>query len=243
MGIDTPRMIEIDFHTHRLKPDQSIQLINCFAQDLPLSDEENLYSVGFHPWHLESVEIHDCLQAMERTMNLPNVVAVGECGIDRAIDTEVVWQEHYFWKQAEMAKKYSKPMIIHCVRAYPEVIRMKNKVNPSLPWIIHGFRANEQTAASLIKNGFYISVGGKLMDDPMKSKAFSRIPLERLLLETDDTHDSIHAIYEQAARLFNIQVEDLQERILANFKVIFAGNNAVKDKIISRENHPNHLYS
>lgn len=235
-------MIEIDFHTHRLKPDPSIQLLNCFAQDLALSDEGNLYSVGLHPWHLESVEIQDCLQAMEKAMSFPNVIAVGECGIDRAIDTEVVWQEHYFRKQAEMAKKHSKPLIIHCVRAYPEVIRMKNKISPSLPWIIHGFRANEQTAASLIKNGFYISVGGKLLDDPMKKEAFSRIPLDRLLLETDDTHESIHVIYEQAARLLNIQVEDLQEIILANFKVIFSGNIAVKDKIISIENHPNHLY-
>ncbi|MGE5394078.1 MAG: TatD family hydrolase [Candidatus Saccharibacteria bacterium] len=236
-------MISIDFHTHGLKPDKSIQLLNCFAQDLPLTDDGNLYSVGIHPWHLESIEINECLQAMEQAMILPNVVAVGECGIDRAIDTEVVWQEYYFRKQAEMALRFSKPLIIHCVRAYPEVMRMKRLVRTTLPWIIHGFRGNEQTAASLIKNGFYISVGGKLLDDPRKMKAFSMISLDRLFLETDDSHHSINDIYEQAARLLNIQVEDLQERIMANFKEIFAGNRTVANKIKTIENHPNHLHS
>jgi TatD DNase family protein len=234
-------MIFIDFHTHGLKPDKSIQLLNCFAQDLPVDEDGNLYSTGLHPWHLESVEINECLQAMEQAMNLPNVVAVGECGIDRAIDTEVAWQEYYFRKQAEMARKYAKPLIIHCVRAYPEVMRMKKELPSPLPWIIHGFRGNEQTAASLIKNGFYISVGGKLLDDPRKIKAFSRIPLDRLFLETDDRHESISSIYEQAARLMNLQVGDLQERILANFKQVFNGNSAVLHKIRNMENHPNHL--
>jgi TatD DNase family protein len=234
-------MIAIDFHTHDLKPDKSIQLLNCFAQDLPKADDGNLYSTGLHPWHLESVEIRECLQAMEQAMNLPHIVAVGECGIDKAIDTELVWQEYYFRKQAEMARKYEKPLIIHCVRAYAEVMRMKKEVRSSLPWIIHGFRANEQTAASLVKNGFYISVGGKLLDDPRKIKAFSMIPLDRLFLETDDTHESINSVYEQAARLLNIQVEDLQERIMANFRQIFAGNSTVANKIKAIENHPNHL--
>lgn len=237
------QMISIDFHTHGMKPDKSIQLLNCFAQDLPIADDGNLYSVGIHPWHLESIEINDCLQAMEQAMNLPYIVAVGECGIDRAIDTEVVWQEYYFRKQAEMARKYSKPLIIHCVRAFPEVMRMKKEVRPTLPWIIHGFRGKEQTAASLIKNGFYISVGGKLLDDPKKMKAFSMIPLDRLLLETDDSHQSINGVYEQAARLLNIQVEDLQERIMANFKDIFADNSTIARKIKTIENHPNHLHT
>lgn len=235
-------MISIDFHTHGYKPDKSIQLLNCFAQDLPVHDDWNLYSVGIHPWHLESVEINDCLQAMEQAMNFSNVIALGECGIDRAIDTEVVWQEYYFKKQAEMARKYSKPLIIHCVRAYPEVIRMKKEVTSALPWIIHGFRGNEHTAASLIKHGFYISVGGKLLDDPKKRKAFAMIPLDRLLLETDDAHESINRVYEQAARILNLQVEDLQERILANFNEIFPDNSAVADRIKAIENHPNHLH-
>lgn len=231
------QMFEIDFHTHRLKPDKSIQLLNCFAQDLPVADEEVLYSAGLHPWHLESVEINECMQELEKAMSLPNVIAVGECGIDRAIDTEVVWQEYYFRKQAEMARRHSKPLIIHCVRAYPEVIRMKKDITSSLPWIIHGFRGNEQTAASLIKHGFYISVGGKLLDDPKKRKAFSMIPINRLFLETDDQHESISGIYEQAALLMNTKVEELQESILANFKRIFEANVAVSGKLHSIEHH------
>lgn len=228
-------MIEIDFHTHRLKPDKSIQLLNCFAQDLPLTDDGNLYSVGLHPWHLESVEIRECLLAMEQSMSLPNVLAVGECGIDRAIDTEVVWQEYYFRKQAEMAKKYSKPMVIHCVRAYAETIKLKNKISPSLPWVIHGFRGNEQTAASLIKNGFYISVGGKLLDDPKKSKAFSMIPINHLFLETDDTHESIINVYEQAALLMHIKTDELKERICNNFKAVFQGNPLAVERLHALE--------
>lgn len=230
-------MIEIDFHTHRLKADNSIQLLNCFAQDLPVADDGNLYSAGLHPWHLESVEIYECMQALEKAMSLSNVIAVGECGIDRAIDTEVVWQEYYFRKQAEMARRHSKPLIIHCVRAFSEVIKMKKEVPSSLPWIIHGFRGNVQSAAALIKHGFYISVGGYLLDDPRKMKAFATIPRDRLLLETDDHHESITSIYEHASRLLNTEVEVLQENILANFKRIFANNSEVAGKILFWELH------
>ena len=62
-------MVKIDIHTHRLKSEPSIQILNTFAQDLPLPDNETLYSAGLHPYHLGLVNREVCLHFMELAIN------------------------------------------------------------------------------------------------------------------------------------------------------------------------------
>ena len=214
-------MVKIDIHTHRLKSEPSIQILNTFAQDLPLPDNETLYSAGLHPYHLGLVNREVCLHFMELAISNKNMVAIGECGLDRSIATDFAQQEWYFRKQIEIAEKYSKPLIIHCVRAFPEIMRLKKESKSSIPWIIHGFQANRPTTLQLITHNFYFSVGESLLTNQQKIEILPLIPTDHLFLETDDRDVSIRTVYTLASQILNIGEEMLSDIILANFKRLF----------------------
>lgn len=211
----------IDLHTHCTEDSSNRKLINVFAQDLPLAPDARSYSVGLHPWHLETVDNEDCLVHMAQAMTQKNVLAIGECGLDRSISTGFMWQERYFCKQAQMAEKYTKPLIIHCVRAFPELIYYKKKIKATVPWIIHGYRANAATTANLMKHNFYFSAGEALLTHPRGMEILPLIPLDHLFIETDDSKIPISELYMMASRLLNTGEETLDGIIYDNFTRLF----------------------
>lgn len=214
-------MNEIDLHTHRFKSESSIQILNTFAQDLPVPEDNFFYSAGLHPWHIDSVNTEECLHSIELAMSQKNMLAVGECGLDRVINTAFAIQEHYFKLQTDIAEKHSKPLIIHCVRAYPDLIRLKIQSKSSVPWIIHGFQGNRQTALQLIRHNFYFSVGETLLSNRLKNHILTLLPADRLFLETDDRETSIFVIYSLASQILKIDNEILSGIILENFESLF----------------------
>jgi len=214
-------MNEIDLHTHRFKSDSSIQILNTFAQDLPVPEDNFFYSAGLHPWHIDSVNTEECLHSIELAMSQKNMLAVGECGLDRIINTAFAVQEHHFKMQTDIAEKYSKPLIIHCVRAYPDLIKLKKESKSSVPWIIHGFQGNRQTALQLRSHNFYFSVGETLLSNRLKNHILTLLPADRLFLETDDRETSIIEIYALASQILKIDNETLSGIIHENFERLF----------------------
>ncbi len=214
-------MPEIDLHTHQFKSDTFLQILNIFAQDLPFPDDEILFSIGLHPWHLGLVDREACLHSIELAVQRKNMLAVGECGLDRSISTDFAVQELYFRKQIEIAEKNAKPLIIHCVRSFPDLIKLKKETKSSVPWIIHGFQGNQQSAMQLIMHGFYFSVGEKLLANDLKKHILSVLPTDRLFLETDDREISIKRIYSLASQILQVDEETLSGIILENFKRLF----------------------
>ncbi|HAH24137.1 MAG TPA: hypothetical protein DCL77_10345 [Prolixibacteraceae bacterium] len=214
-------MLKIDLHTHQRKSDSSLQILNVFAQDLPLPEDENLYSAGLHPWHIGLVNPDECLWAMDQAASKKNIVAIGECGLDRSRTTDFNLQEGYFKQQIEIAEKHSKPLIIHCVRAFPEIIRLKKESHTSIPWIIHGFQANYTTMLQLIHHNFYFSVGKSLLFHPQKKELIPLLPFDHLFLETDDLEISISSVYSLTAQLLKVDEETLSGIISENFKGLF----------------------
>jgi len=218
-------MREINLHTHQFKGEICIQIQNIFAQDLPFQNEKSYYSAGIHPWHIRLVDPEECLHLIELAAGEKNMLAVGECGLDRSIPTEFAIQELYFRKQIEIAQKHAKPLIIHCVRAFPELIKIKKETKLDIPWIIHGFQGNQQSALQLIRHDFYFSVGQSLLSNPIKSDILNHIPSNRLFLETDDKAISISEIYSLANQILKNDYEKLSGIILENFKRIFGSEN------------------
>lgn len=214
-------MVTIDLHTHQQKTGAFVQILNQFAQDLPLPGDDHFYSAGIHPWHIGKVDQDKCLNLLTEAAARRNLLAIGECGLDKAIATEFSVQEDYFRKQIGIAGKYNKPLIIHCVRAYNELIRMKLETKSAVPWIVHGFQAMLPILHQLIRHGFYFSVGEKLLLNRSKSDIISAIPSDRLFLETDDSDRSIRNIYLLAAQIMKTDEEALAERIALNFKNLF----------------------
>ena len=211
----------INLHTHKVKNKGDIQILNIFAQELTDAEPDFLFSAGLHPWHIGKVNPGNCFEAIEKATEQKNMLAIGECGLDRSISTDFALQEHLFIKQIQIAKERNKPLIIHCVRAYSDLQKLKKEIQSDLPWIIHGYQGNMETTKSLIRQGFYFSVGESLLKNESKQTVLQSIPIERLFLETDDKDLSIHEIYRIAMQSLNMDEQMLTEVIFNNFRNLF----------------------
>ena len=151
--------------------------------------------------------------------------AIGECGLDRAGAGAGRFeiQRDVFKKQIELSEQYSKPLIIHAVRTYPDIIAIRKETKAKQPWIIHGFQGNEQSAEQLLKHdGIYLSLGEILFRNEERARRLLQIiPYDRLFLETDVAERSIIDIYEKTVSLSDVEMEKLRCDIFDNFVKIF----------------------
>jgi TatD DNase family protein len=145
--------------------------------------------------------------------------------LDKRIAIPMDLQQLVFEKQLALAEKYKKPVVIHCVAAFQEVIDIKKRLNVSVPMIIHGFSKNEQVAQQLIANGFYLSFGKYLLRSRSfgteLETVFKGVPNNRFFLETDTVEETIEEVYALAAKYRNIGIEELQKIIENNFQNVF----------------------
>src|ERR1035437_3366952 len=107
----------INLHTHRISNEGNIQILNIFAQEMPDAEPDFLFSAGLHPWHISKVNPEECFESIGQAANQKNMLAVGECGLDRSIPTDFALKEHCFIEQIQIANRSNKPLIIHCVQA------------------------------------------------------------------------------------------------------------------------------
>ena len=134
-------------------------------------------------------------------------------------------QKNVFERQLHLAEQYQKPVVIHCVAAFQELIEIKNKLKISVPILIHGFSKNEQVAKQLLANGFYISFGKYLLRMPELEAVFCAMPNDRFFLETDTDEQTIQEVYALASQYKGITIEQMQEQINSNFKQVFQNPN------------------
>ncbi|MFH6989720.1 TatD family hydrolase [Flavobacterium collinsii] len=209
-----------NFHTHQFKNQSNVlELVNQYPQEFDASIP--FYSVGIHPWYIKEGQIDAELKIIEEKLQSKNCLAIGECGLDKRIEIPLEQQIIVFEKQLALAEKYQKPVVIHCVAAFQEVILLKKKMKISVPMIVHGFSKNGQIAAQLVKEEFYISFGKYLLRNPNLKTVFQSIPDDRFFLETDTIEESIEQVYELAATYKNWTIKELQDTISANFKGVF----------------------
>lgn len=212
----------INIHTHHPVKSDEIQLKNCqLPKELP-TREGAIYSIGLHPWDLENINIDNLFPKMVKWAQQENVIAIGECGIDRFINTSIELQEKVFIRQIELAEQLNKPLIIHAVKSYPDIIRIKKDRKKTVPWILHGYNGNQQTTEQLKAHDLYFSIGSQLLKSPEKLlKSIVLIPLEKLFFETDESHESIETIYIFAAEKLGISLQELKTEIYSNYKRVF----------------------
>ena len=149
--------------------------------------------------------------------------AIGECGLDRACDSDFELQREVFIKQIELSEQYHKPLIIHAVRSYPDIIAIRKETKSNQPWIIHGFNGNEHSAEQLLRHdGIYLSLGDVLFKNEKRAeRLLDIIPSDRLFLETDVAERSIVEVYEKASLLSGVATDILRKDIFDNFVKIF----------------------
>lgn len=216
----------VDIHTHFPKSAEGLISI----QNLTQNEWENrsnteggqLSSAGLHPWYLTKENAEKDFERLAQFADNQNIVAIGECGLDRLRGESLDFQTAVFAKQIELAESVQKPVVIHCVRAYTEVMALKKKLKPSIPLIIHGFNKNETVLRSLLDAGFYISIGTAILRGDKKfNLTVLQIPLERLFFETDDTDMAVHSVYAAYSEIAKINLSTLKSIIYENCKKVF----------------------
>ncbi|MFL9843769.1 TatD family hydrolase [Flavobacterium rhizosphaerae] len=209
-----------NLHTHNYTNNPDVfEMVNKY----PYEDIDGVpyFSTGIHPWRIDVDKNEEHLAVIEQRLKLPNCLALGECGLDKRIEIPLNVQVDIFEKQLELAKKHQKPVILHLVAAFQELIEIKNRLNVDVPMIIHGFSKNIQVAQQLLDNGFYISFGKYLLRNPELSNVFSQMPDDRFFLETDMIQETIVQVYDKAAAAKYIDLETLKNIVGTNFKTVF----------------------
>jgi TatD DNase family protein len=210
----------INLHTHKFSNlSDVIEVVNQYPWEF--NSLLSNYSIGIHPWYIDEERLNNDLKIIEQKLQLKECLALGECGLDKRIEIPLDIQISVFKKQLEIVKQTNKPIVLHCVAAYDEVIAIKKDMKIDNPMIIHGFSKNEQVAQSLLKNGFYLSFGKYLLRNPDLEKVFTFAPENQILLETDTIEESIYQVYEKAALIKGISVDELKTIVFTNFSRIF----------------------
>lgn len=210
-----------DAHTHQIRVSDDVTAIRniIVGHDSTEPSAVSVCSVGIHPWYWKQAN-SDELRAWA---TLPTVKAIGECGLDRLTNTSLTEQQPVFEYQIALAETVQKPLIIHCVRAFAEVVALRRHHQPRQPWVMHGFNNRISFLDMLLEAGFYVSLGAALLrPDSPAAAAIQRIPRHRLFLETDDKDLSISAICTVAAQLLDCPIEELASQLADNAREVFA---------------------
>ena len=212
----------IDIHTHTTKSrDNLIQIVNLDLKSP--CPEQGYYSYGIHPWALDKADfqIEEALSLLEARLQSPNVLALGEAGLDK-FHADFEQQIRLFERQIVLSENMKKPMILHDVKSHNEIVTLRKKHRAKQPWIVHGFNGTEQDLKQLIEQGIYLSVGESLLHPERKIyKSFKFIDLDYLLFETDMAEIEIESIYEAAAKRLGMDISGLKTIIFSNFARLF----------------------
>lgn len=196
----------VDVHTHNTEARNAI--INV-EPGFKAYRPDALYSIGIHPWNTPDAT-PQLISRLEQEASNPQIVAIGETGLDRLKGGPLCKQTELFETHVTLSERLEKPLIIHCVRAWSEMLAVRKRLKPKQPWIIHGFRGNVRLLQQLIDAGVYISFPFPIPST--RQAVCEMVPKERLLFETDDaplsipSHFSASAI-EIAERLFSLPAQ------------------------------------
>lgn len=188
-----------DCHTHRR--DATDAIISIGISDN--TDNQHLYSVAIHPWEAAKATPAD-MEHVAALAQQSDTVMIGECGIDRLCDADIDTQISIFKQHVEISENIRKPLLLHCIKAYSDIIALKKQLRPLQPWIIHGYRGKPSVTEQLLRHGFYISIGEKFNTDSLLM-----IPDDRLLIETDESTLAISDIAEKVAAARHVPVKNV----------------------------------
>lgn len=208
----------VDIHTHRLPQMPGSAIVNRYPDTLVM-EAGVWYSVGIHPWLVGSgitPAIRHGMDILPVLAGHPQVLAMGEAGLDKLADAPMSVQMEVFEYQARLSEELGKPLIIHLVKAADELLKLKQRIQPANPWIIHGFRGKAVLAEEYLRHGLYLSFGERYQEEALRVT-----PACRLFLETDESTVPIMDLYSRAAEIRCTSLANLTEAIRENIGKVF----------------------
>lgn len=175
---------------------------------------QTIETVGIHPWHAANCDL------AEVEKHAPSADAIGEIGLDYACDVPREVQTAVLRAQLTLAEQLEKPVVLHCVRAFEEV--MKIVADYRLKAVIfHGFIGSKEQAQRVLAQGYFLSFGERTFHSPKTIEALRITPLSQLFAESDESPTPIEEIYSKIADLRGVSTEDLDAAAKSNFAKIF----------------------
>ncbi|MEK7608060.1 MAG: TatD family hydrolase [Patescibacteria group bacterium] len=215
-------------------------------------------AAGFHPGHLRSDWYHDTNEQKESAQEVfnkeelrtlvrhPKVVAIGECGFDYYVRKdaeplsaeEKMKQKEVFVSHMELSSEEKKPLMIHCRSAFPDLLAALHEnralLQGSDSGVVHFFSGSKEEADELLEFGFSFTFGGVITFVRDYDNLIKRIPIERLLPETDAPYVTpvphrgernepayVSYVIDRLAELKNLSTELSKEKFLENASRIF----------------------
>lgn len=176
-------------------------------------------SVGVHPWH--AAQFSEAVwQRLRECTNLPQVLAIGETGIDRrkgpALEIQMLsWEAHF-----RLAQETGLPLVLHCVRAWQDVLPLVSR--SQVPVLLHDFRGNEEVLKSFLRfPKVFFSFGKSLMLSSEAQQILKLVPEDRLLPETDNSSYKIQEVYLKAAGIIGKSPEEIGAQMKKNALAFF----------------------
>ena len=195
----------VNIHTHR-----------------PTGRGIELRTAGIHPWEAGRIG-PDEWDRLAAELDRGNAQAVGEIGLDfvRAADNGTRQaQIELFRAQLTLACERRLPVVLHCVRAFAETMRLLREQEPRAV-IFHGFIGSPEQARQAWEKGYCLSFGERTFASPRTIGAIQNTPLSQLFLETDESETPIETIYARAAALLRVTTGELQRATTGNYERIF----------------------
>jgi len=190
----------IDFHTHKPTA-EGVVTPRCF---------------GIHPWEaMEEFQVSSFMVQAEK------VQTIGECGLDKCCNTPWERQMEVFVRQIEIAEQLGKPLVIHCVKAFNELMELR-KTHKQTPWVVHGFTGSTELYNQLLKADIEVSFGAAILDKRREKvrETLSKADLNRIFLETDDSGADIADIYHEASSICGCDLSELQTTIKDHYNAL-----------------------
>ena len=142
---------------------------------------------GLHPWRIKERSTHWDRKLGYLLETVPQS-SIGECGLDLWIkNADITDQLQVLKVHIGLSRELKKPLTLHCLRAWQELWHCLKDARPLPPFLLHSFSGPPAMIPSLVNMGAYFSISGYFLH-PRKIKtlqAFSLIPIDRILIESD----------------------------------------------------------
>ena len=206
-----------DAHTHLESNSYSKTFaIRSFRAGIETPDTE-CYTIGVHPYDVENQS------ELKFDEYEGKILAIGEIGLDFRFAQTIKLQIRIFEEQLKTANSRSLPVVIHCVKAYPQTLHLLKK-HGCKSFMFHGFDSSLKNSQNIINDGGYISFGNKLLINRLLQKVFTTTIATNpscVLLESDEKAGIIPELYNVGAQLSGLDQTTFNDIIKQNFKTFY----------------------
>lgn len=208
----------VNIHTHKATG-TCIELLNW--NDFAERPTNRFVSAGLHPWDIGKCNHLQAIETLHEWCSTGIISAIGEIGLDHCTEADAKTQAEIFTQQLQIAQINGMPAIIHCVKAHSDILQILNSKKPTIPLILHGYAGNRTTMHQLERHNVFFSFGKRLLTSKDAQSSLANANSDRIFFETDNDDIPIDNIYNFAASIMNVDIDELRQITFSNLIKIF----------------------